>query len=189
MKVVLIVFPLLCIFSCTTSTPESQSDITIQDLLTSKLEEAVPAAAQDPADQDSFDPASVSAEEMADAMSEIQLLIEEINRVIQAKNYKAWTTYLSDDFINTINSPEYLTRISKTSRQLQKQNVVLRTPQDYFSRVVVASRENIRVDAHLDEIEFLSHTRVKAFTIKGNQRLRLFEFVKDKGTWKVTLSS
>jgi hypothetical protein len=123
-------------------------------------------------------------------MDEMRQLIAEINRVIRAKDYAGWVSYLADDFIAAINSPSYLAQLSESSRQLKGQNIVLKTPQDYFTHVVVASRENVRVDASLDDIEFLSHNRVKAFTVNTRkQRLRLFEFVKAGDTWKIAFSS
>jgi hypothetical protein len=201
MKAFLTILLIISIFSCTTNTPEPQPGRIIPDFSSAGRQEpvapgpvqitipapgpALPAAINDAAD---FDPGSISREEFENARSEIELLIEEINRVIRAKNYTKWLTYLSDYYITAINSPEYLERISKTSRQLTMQKIVLKTPRDYFTHVVVAARANISVDAHLDDIEFISHTQVKAFTVKGNQRLRLFEFVKDKGVWKVALS-
>jgi hypothetical protein len=182
MKAFLIVISLLSIFSCTTSKPEPPPVIKIQ---------GNPAAVSAPVienDGANFDPKSVSEAEFKTAMSEIRLLIEEINRVIQAKNYAAWVSHLSDDFVSAINSPEYLAQVSEFSVQLKSRNIVLKTPLDYFTEVVVPSRENISANAHLDDIEFLSHTRVKAFTIVLSRRLRLFEFVKDKGVWKIALS-
>ena len=123
-------------------------------------------------------------------MDEMRQLVIEINGVIRAKDYEGWVSYLAEDFIAAINSPDYLARLSESSRQLKGQNIVLKTPQDYFNYVVVASRKNIRVDASLDDIEFLSHNRVKAYTVNARrQRLRLFEFVKAEGAWKIAFSS
>ncbi|GHV77286.1 hypothetical protein AGMMS49942_21070 [Spirochaetia bacterium] len=190
MKAFLAILLLLSTFSCTTNTPEPQQGVILpQDpAFPAPVQITVPAPGPGTsADQIPFDPRSISSKEFEDARSEIALLIEEINRVIRANNYTKWLTYLSDDFIATINSPEYLDRISKTSRQLTMQRIVLKTPQDYFKQVVVAARQGISLDAHLDDIEFVSHTRVKAYTVKGNQRLRLFEFVKSRGTWKIAL--
>jgi hypothetical protein len=182
MKALFIIIPLLSILSCTTNTPEPQQGVV--------LPAAVPAPGPTPpaADQAAFDPGSITVEEFDSAKSEIQILIEEIHRVIQAKDYTKWLTYLSDDFIATINTPAYLAEISKTSRQLTIQKIVLKTPRDYFTHVVVAARKSINVDTHLDDIEFLSHNRVKAFAVVRNQRLRLFEFVRSRGgAWKVAL--
>jgi hypothetical protein len=191
MKAFLIIIPLLSIFSCTTSKSETQPDGIIQEHpvdreISTPTPPPIPVLTEGGAN---FNPGSISAEEFETAMWEIQILIEKINRVIREKNYDEWLTYLSDDFVRTINSPEYLDRLSQTSRLLRLQKIVLKTPQDYFFKVVVAARTNINVDVHLDDIEFLSHTRVKAYAVVKNHRLRLFEFVKDDGkTWKVSLS-
>jgi hypothetical protein len=129
-------------------------------------------------------------EEKETTMEEMRLLITEIDRVIRAKDFEGWISYLAEDFIGIINSPSYLAQLSESSWQLKNQNIVLKTPRDYFTYVVVASRENIRVDASLDDIEFLSHNRVKAYTVNTRrQRLRLFEFVKAGNTWKIAFSS
>ncbi|WP_157784177.1 hypothetical protein [Treponema primitia] len=162
----------------------------VQELETPKQEEPVqtPVAVvvEDAAD---FDPKSITKEVYNSTKEEMQRLIEDINRVIRTKDYAKWINYLADDFIQAINSPAFLADLSESSRQLKGQNIVLKTPQDYFTYVVVASRENIRVDASLDDIEFLSHNRVKAYTINARkQRLRLFEFVKDGDSWKIAFS-
>jgi hypothetical protein len=190
---------LIGISSCTTNAPEPQQGVVLPDPPAGRQGSAFPGPVQitvpapGPAspvaanDRAPFDPGTISSTEFEAARSEIELLIEEINRVIRANDYAKWLTYLSDDFIATINSPEYLDRISTSSRQLTMQKIVLKTPRDYFTQVVVAARQGISLDARLDDIEFVSHTRVKAYTVKGNQRLRLFEFVKSRGTWKIAL--
>jgi hypothetical protein len=182
MKAFLTIVLVVSIVSCTTNTPEPQSGVILP-------EPPPPISKPEPADHGPFDPGSISPREFADARSEIELLVEEINRVIRANNYTKWLTYLSDDFIATINSPEYLDQISTSSRQLTMQKIVLKTPRDYFTHVVVAARKNISVDARLDDIEFLSHNRVKAYSLVRNQRLRLYDFVRSEGTWKLSLSS
>jgi hypothetical protein len=202
MKAFLVVLLLLSTFSCTTNTPEPRQGVMLPEPPPAGRQEPAfpapvqitvpapgPAAPIAPGDGTSgpFDPRSISSAEFADARSEIEMLVEKINRVIRANDYTKWLTYLSDDFIATINSPEYLDRISKTSRQLTMQKLVLKTPRDYFTHVVVAARKNISMDARLDDIEFLSHNRVKAFSLVRNQRLRLYEFVKSGGTWKLAL--
>jgi hypothetical protein len=198
MKALFLIIPLISFVSCTTSKPESPPDPALQELLAMTPEESAaarppvpppvrvpvrtPAAAGGEAD---FDPGSISRTEFAATKSEIQLLVEEINRVIRAQDYGAWLSYLSDGFIRIINSPEFLTELSQSSRRLLIKKIQLKSSRDYFTHVVVASRENVRVEAHLDDIEFLSHNRVKAFTLLRNQRLRLFDFVRDGNTWKI----
>jgi hypothetical protein len=190
MKTLFLVIPLIGIFSCASNRPEAQPEPAVQALPPLAPEAPEFVGQEQEAEEANFDPQSITIEEKETTMYEMRQLIAEINRVIRAKDYAGWVSYLADDFIAAINSPAYLAQLSESSRQLKGQNIVLRTPQDYFTHVVVASRENIRVDASLDDIEFLSHNRVKAFTVNARkQRLRLFEFVKAGDTWKIAFSS
>jgi hypothetical protein len=193
MKALFLVIPFISILSCASNTPESQPEPAAQALpppleAPASVRQEQEAGAE--AEEAGFDPRSITVEEKETTMDEMRLLVVEINRVIRARDYEGWVSYLADEFIAAINSPAYLSELSESSRQLKGQNIVLKTPQDYFTHVVVASRENIRVDASLDDIEFLSHNRVKAFTVNTRkQRLRLFEFVKAGDTWKIAFSS
>jgi len=128
-----------------------------------------------------FDPSSISKEERETTMQEIQLLIQRLNGIIRAKNYNTWVSYLSSDYFAVISSAEYLERISQ-STVLIKQNIVLKSAQDYFTHVVVPSRAN----DHVDDIEFESHTRVKAYTINNRgDRLRLYDLERFGNEWKI----
>jgi hypothetical protein len=190
MKALFLVIPFIGISSCASNGQESQAELAAQVFPPPAIEASVIALQEEEEDEAGFDPQSITAQEKETTMDEMRLLIAEINRLIRAQDYEGWLSYLADDFIAAINSPDYLTQLSESSRQLKGQNIVLKTPRDYFIHVVVASRENVRADASLDDIEFLSHTRVKAFTINTRrQRLRLFEFVKAGDTWKIAFSS
>jgi hypothetical protein len=183
MRALFITFLLLVTLSCT-SKPVPQPGMTVQEPEPPKQEAPVQAVV---VEETNFDPASITKEEFTSTKEEIQELIEEINRVIRAKDYNKWLGYLAEDFIRIINSQDYLTKLSETSGGLKSRHIVLKTPRDYFTYVVVPSRENIRVDPRLDDIEFLSHDRVKAVTINARkERLRLFEFVRIGGNWKIT---
>jgi hypothetical protein len=187
MKALFLFIPFIGILSCASNRPESLPEPSAQALPPPSAIEAPLVVEDDEAD---FDPSSVTAEEKETTMDEMRLLIAEINRVIRTKDFEGWYSYLAEDFITAITSSAYLAELSESSRQLKGQNIVLKTPQDYFTHVVVASRENIRVDESLDDIEFLSHNRVKAYTVNTRkQRLRLFEFVKAGDTWKIAFSS
>jgi len=128
-----------------------------------------------------FDPSTVSREERETAMVDIQHFIERLNGIIRAKNYNAWVSNLSPNYFALISSAEYLDRISQ-SNALKSQKIVLKSAQDYFTHVVVPSRTNDRVD----DIEFESHTRVKAYTINARgERLRLYDLEKTGSEWKI----
>jgi hypothetical protein len=189
MKVLFIIFLLSGVFSCT-SKPVSQPEMIVREPEPPKQEAPVQPLVEDVAVETNFDVSSISMEVFNSTKEEMQGLIEEINQVIRAKDYNTWISYLAEDFIQTINSQDYLAELSRTSGGLKSRNIILKSPQDYFTYVVVPSRENVRVDPHLDDIEFLSQNRVKAFTINARkQRLRLFEFIKIGNSWKIAWPS
>jgi len=128
-----------------------------------------------------FDPTSISKVEKDTAMQEIQQLTQKLNGIIKAKNYNTWVTYLDPGYLATINSREFLENVSK-SPVLEKQKIVLNSAYDYFIHVVVPSRANSRVD----DIEFISKNRVKAYTINNKEnRLRLYDMEKTGTEWKI----
>ena len=134
-----------------------------------------------PSNTPAFDPSSISQEEKDTAKNEIQHLIQELNGIIRARNYNAWVSYLDPDYFTVISSAEYLDRISK-STVLVKQKIILKSAQDYFIHVVVPSRTNDRVD----DIEFVSQNRVKAYTINNKgERLRLYDLERTENEWKI----
>jgi len=128
-----------------------------------------------------FDPSSVSQEIFDITKVNVQRYVDELNSIIRSKNYSAWKTNLSDEYFNEISNPEFLKRTSDWPI-LRRNNIVLNTPQDYFTNVVVPSRQNSKVD----DIEFTGHNRVKVFTInEKNERLRLYDLERTGNTWKI----
>ena len=132
-----------------------------------------------------FDSASISQEVYESTKVDVQVFIEELNGIIRAKNYNAWKAALSEEFFNEISSPEYLQRISEMDA-MKTRKIILRTTRDYFINVVVPARANSRVD----DIEFISLNRVKAFTLYTNrenitQRLRLYDLERSGDSWKI----
>ena len=128
-----------------------------------------------------FDPSSISQEQKDTAKLEIQQLIQKLNGIIREKNYNGWVSYLDTGFFATINSKEYLDRVSQ-SPVLVKQKIVLKSARDYFNHVVVPARTNDRVD----DIEFISRNRVKAYTVNAaGNRLRLYDLEKTENGWKI----
>jgi hypothetical protein len=128
-----------------------------------------------------FDPGSISQEVFDSTKTDVQHFIEDLNRIIRSRNYDIWVSHLGEDYFAEKSSPGYLAQISDQPR-LKTQKIVLNTAQDYFVHVVVPSRQNDRVD----DIEFVSPTRVKAYTVTPNgQRLRLYDLESSENTWKI----
>jgi len=132
-----------------------------------------------------FDPTKVSQAKYLSTRDEVQKFIEQQNKLIKERNFEAWKTSLSREYFAEISSQENLRRIS-AQPAMKTRRIVLRTAQDYFDYVVVPSRADLRVD----EIEFISENRVKAFTITTNKageelRLRLYDLEKIGNSWTI----
>jgi len=133
---------------------------------------------------DAFDPARITQAYYESTRVEVQQFIEGLNQIIRNRNYNAWRAALSPEYFAEISSPQNLRDISDLPA-MKTRNIVLRNAQDYFTHVVVPSRANSRVD----DIEFISMNRVKAFTvttIRGEeQRLLLYDLEKINNTWTI----
>ncbi|GHV96679.1 hypothetical protein AGMMS50293_29990 [Spirochaetia bacterium] len=139
------------------------------------------AAPPPPVVEANFNPAAISQEKFDSTKIDVQKFIEDLNLVIRSKNYNAWRAALSDEYFAEISSPEFLEKTSNNPA-MKTRKIVLKTAQDYFTNVVVPSRANDRVD----DIEFVTDTRVKAFTVAPNGRsLRLYELEHSGNTWKI----
>ena len=135
---------------------------------------------------------AISQEVYDFTLAEVRVFVDNLNSLIQKKDYNSWKAALSDEFFARISSPEFLAAASEAA-VLKSKKIVLRTPNDYFLQVVVPSRSNSKVD----EIEFTAVDKVKVFyreeRIRRNndvsttevRRLRLYELIKIDDTWKV----
>ena len=160
--------------------------------------EAAPQAAEKPEEipeEHVFSPESITEEKFTTTMSDLQALVGDLNRIIRARNYNAWTGFLSDSHLKEISSSAFLedrteelykrdqivaTNLGRDPRRVSKK--ILRTPKDYFDNVVVPSRQN----DHVDDIEFISENRVTAYTMdtRGN-RLILYDLELIDNKWKI----
>jgi hypothetical protein len=129
-----------------------------------------------------FDPESVTPEIYNEIKEDITGFIHELNAIIRSRNYEAWRAHLDDDYYNYISSPEYLHKVSSTDI-MQKNEIVLRTAGEYFTHVVVPSRQRDRVD----DIEITGANRVKVITVDKGVRLRLYDLEKTNSGWKIIM--
>jgi hypothetical protein len=125
----------------------------------------------------------VSQQQYNTTMEEVRRFIESLNRTISNRNYGSWRTALSTEYFNEISSPRNLQQISEQPA-MKTRGIVLRTAEDYFINVVVPSRANSRVD----DIEFITQNRVKAFTVNKTsageeRRLVLYNLERSGNSW------
>jgi len=156
--------------------------------------EAQPAEETPPLD-DSFNPASITEAQLEATKADVNSLIDNLNKIIRAKDFNAWRGYLSDSYYTKISSQAFLddtteelykrdqlvaTNLGRDPKRVQKK--ILRTARDYFDNVVVPSRSN----DHMDDLDYISENRVKAYTVdtRGN-RLVLYDLELIDGKWKI----
>jgi len=111
---------------------------------------------------------------------EVQDVIGAITRIIAAGDYDGWTGYLTRQYIDSRSSPEFLADASNAA-VLKKNGIVLKSLRDYFDNVVVRSR----VQATLDDIQFLDETHVKAIATVQGTAVILYYLVNEGGRWKI----
>ena len=158
--------------------------------------EVIAEAPAEEVEDQPFDPGTISQDLHEATMMEIRDLIMNLNRIIRARNFDAWRSFLSASYFELISSPVFLeertedlfrrnqivaSNMGRDPRQVPR--TVLRTPKDFFDHIVVPSRSNDRVD----EIAFISADRVIAFTVDGRgNRLILYDLELINGSWKIT---
>ena len=112
---------------------------------------------------------------------EIQSLINCLTEFIREGKFHEWRQFLSDKYIKTVGSADYLDDISQNPRL--KGIVKLNNLRDYFEWVVVPSRQDIMVD----KIVLKNEQQVTAYTYVGGGRKILFQFALMDGKWLVTI--
>jgi hypothetical protein len=172
---------LLFAFSCASPSEPVKTPAPQVEAVNSVVETAPEPQPEVPAEPEVFDPLTVSQEEYDSTKVDIQGLIKDLNRIIRNKNYNQWIARLDKSYFDRINSEEFLAAVS-SQPSLKNRKIVLRSAKDYFLEVVVPSRANDRVD----DIDFITHTRVKAYTIKEDGiRLRLYDLENFENGWKI----
>jgi len=166
------------------------------ELQVNKAEEP---AAEKPADErtnpviaaDTQKPGGLKQESYDQVFNEVKVFIENLNVVIQSRNYAKWREALSEDRLKEISSPAFLASVSNMN-SMKRRGIALKTVNDYFLYVVVPSRAN----SHVDKIEIMDDNRVKVFymqtrKVEGHAErtetvpLLVYELIKDGNSWKI----
>jgi len=150
-----------------------------------KTDNQVPSETAAAQQSDDFDPTTISQQLYDTTRDEVRRFIEALNQIIRDRKFNEWKANLSPEYFAEISSAENLQNLSEQPA-MKTRRIVLRTAEDYFLNVVVPSRANLRVD----DIEFISGNRVKAFTFTKNSAgedisLRLYDLEKIGNTWTI----
>ena len=122
----------------------------------------------------------VSEEVYTKTFVEIEVFIQTLNEIIRNEDYDTWLTYLSDEYIERTGDQAYLRQQSEEP-MLKKHGITLNSLRDYFIHVVVPSR----VQAQLDEIEFIDENQVRAYAMIKNTRALHYLLVRKNDKWKI----
>lgn len=115
--------------------------------------------------------------------SEIQLVVEDLNKITNTKDYLRWLTYLSEEYRLYFSDPAVL---EKVSLSLPSKGIKLKNLKDYFTYVFVPSRQNMRVD----DITFVSPTRVYVIMeIASKSSAAIYILEKTLEGWKLVLKN
>lgn len=126
-----------------------------------------------------FDTVTITKQTFKITKSEIEFVVDDLNRITYAKDYGRWLTYLSDEYRQNFSDPEVLEKVSKS---LPVKGIKIKNLKDYFTYVFVPSRQNMRVD----DITFVSPTRVYVIMeISKDSPAAIYILEKTKGGWKL----
>ncbi len=141
-----------------------------------------PVPAKPPAPAQQRQPIEVSKEVYSKTFSAVEKVIEDLNKIISARNFEAWKSYLTPQYTEEMSMPSTLQKLSD-SPILKRNNIVLKSLDDYFQYVVAPSRSNAR----LDDLVFLDKNTVEAIMVVRGQRVILYQLENRDGKWKIGL--
>ncbi|HNY16121.1 MAG TPA: hypothetical protein PK542_03950 [Treponemataceae bacterium] len=126
-----------------------------------------------------FDTVTITKQTFRQTKSEIELVVEDLNKITYSKDYTRWQTYLSDEYRANFSDPAVL---EKVSASLPTKGIKISTLKDYFTYVFVPSRQNMRVD----DITFVSPTRVYVIMdLTKDSPAAIYILEKMNGSWKL----
>ncbi|MCG8478610.1 MAG: hypothetical protein MI724_05915 [Spirochaetales bacterium] len=127
-------------------------------------------------------PIEVSEELYDQTFTEVEMTIAELNQIVADRNFDQWQRYLTEGYRRTYSDPDVLARSSQATILLRN-NIRLRSLEDFFRYVVVPSRSNAR----LDDLVFRDEETVEAIMEVGDQRYLLYLLKKEGDRWKIDI--
>lgn len=125
-----------------------------------------------------FEGVTITKETYDQTKTEMEKVVEQLNRITASKDYTKWLSFLSDEFQRQYSKAATLQTVSEA---LPVKGIKLKSLKDYFTYVFVPSRQNIRVD----DIKFVSPTRVNVIMKQGNVSLLIYAIENIDGKWKL----
>ncbi len=125
-----------------------------------------------------FEGVSITKETYVKTKSEIEIVVDELNHITAKKDYLKWLQYISEDYKKAYSNP---VRLKAVSEALPIKGIQLKSLRDYFLYVFVPSRQNI----HVDDITFVSPTRVEVIMNRNGSTLLVYNIEKVENGWEL----
>lgn len=125
-----------------------------------------------------FEGVQITKETYNQTKTEIEKVVDKLNRITATKDYNQWISFLSAEYRQQYSQASTLKMVSEA---LPVKGIKLKSLKDYFSYVFVPSRQNVRVD----DIRFVSPTRVDVIMKQGNVSLLIYGIENIDGNWKL----
>ncbi len=122
----------------------------------------------------------ISTEMYETTFNEVEEFIAELNQIIADRDFQQWKGHLTDDYLEIHSDPGVLRERSE-SPVLRRNNIELRSLEDYFTWVVVPSRANAR----LDDLDFIGTDQVEAIMRVRDQGVILYQLKRVNDRWKI----
>ncbi len=182
---------LILVYGCASTDSDEVDSGTIEQQIPSEAQESAPEDVETPPEPEDLAPEEteeedapeqieVSEELYEQTFTEVERTISELNEIIANRNFGAWQNYLTEDYRQTYSDPAVLEENSQ-SAVLVRNNIILRTLEDYFNFVVVPSRSNAR----LDDLVFIGEDTVEAIMEVNERRYLLYLLKKTGNRWKI----
>lgn len=125
-----------------------------------------------------FEGVQITKETYNQTKTEMEKIVDKLNRITATKDYNQWISFLSAEYRQQYSQTSTLKMVSEA---LPVKGIKLKSLKDYFSYVFVPSRQNVRVD----DIQFVSPTRVNVIMKQGNVSLLIYGIENINGSWKL----
>ena len=179
----LIILPFFFLISCVTPAKTQESaqlpPAQAQTPEVQPTQETQPAVPEQDTVVAQFDKVTITKQTFEHTKTEMQLVVEQLNKITYARDYQSWLGWLSDEYYQTYSDPKVLETVSAS---LPTKGIKLKNLKDYFNYVFVPSRQNMRVDT----IQFVSPTRVYVIMeIMPNSPAAIYILEKTQTGWKL----
>lgn len=199
MKIFRNLFLILCCFlviSCASDENEQLSDVIepvpvveVEEVIPEPVIEEIPVVMEQISKEDQEYSRSVtdlgvdiSKETFSEDKAEILQIIEKLSAIMKYKDYASWLNYLTQESREFWSNQQNLAIVSQ---RLPIKNYRLKNLQDYFEKVFIPSR----IGRVVDEIRYVSTTKVKAVQYTEEQDIIYYYFEKINDRWYLHLDT